>query len=244
MQRPLSLTLDELRQHEPLHQFATLSCISNPPGGDLISTIRWTGVSLMRLLPELMPGAGATHLRITSADGFFESVAIATIQRDERIMLAYAWDGVPLPSEHGFPLRLFIPDLYGMKQPKWIVAIDAVDSWQPGYWVSRGWDREGHVAIASAIDVVRAAPRSAGERTVELGGIAFAGSRGVSKVEVRVDDGEWQAAELRDPLSDTTWVLWRAALAVPPGNHAFTVRAYDGQRRPQEANFHTKRSAI
>jgi len=241
---PLSFTLDELRQHEPLHQFATLSCISNPPGGDLISTIRWTGISLARLLPELMPSARATHLRITSADGFFESVAIATIQRDERIMLAYAWDGVPLPSEHGFPLRLFVPDLYGMKQPKWVVVMDAVDSWQPGYWVSRGWDREGHVAIASAIDVVRPGQRSGGERTVELGGIAFAGSRGVSKVEVRIDDGEWQAAQLRDPLSDTTWVLWRASLDAPPGNHAFVVRAYDGQQRRQEANFHTKRSVI
>jgi DMSO/TMAO reductase YedYZ molybdopterin-dependent catalytic subunit len=244
VQNPLSFTLDELRHHEPLHQFATLSCISNPSGGDLISTIRWTGVSLMRLLPELVLGSGATHLRITSADGFFESVAIATIQQDQRIMLAYAWDGVLLPSEHGFPLRLFIPDLYGMKQPKWVVAIDAVDSWQPGYWVSRGWDREGHVAIASAIDVVRAAPSSTGEGAVELGGIAFAGSRGVSKVEVRVDDGEWQAAQLRDPLSDTTWVLWRASLAVPRGNHAFTVRAHDGQQRPQQANFHTKRSTI
>jgi DMSO/TMAO reductase YedYZ molybdopterin-dependent catalytic subunit len=241
---PLSFTLDELRQHEPMHQFATLSCISNPPGGDLISTIRWTGISLMRLLPELELSAGATHLRLTSADGFFEFVAIATIQQDERIMLAYAWDGVPLPSEHGFPLRLFVPDLYGMKQPKWIVGVDAVDSWQPGYWVSRGWDREGHVAIASAIDVIRAAPHAAGESAVELGGIAFAGSRGVSKVEVRADDGDWQAAQLRDPMSDTTWVLWRASVAVDRGNHAFTVRAYDGQRRPQEANFHTKRGVV
>jgi DMSO/TMAO reductase YedYZ molybdopterin-dependent catalytic subunit len=234
VQRPLSFTLDELRQHEPLHQFATLSCISNPPGGDLISTIRWTGVSLARLLPELLLSAGATHLRIASADGFFESVAIATIRNDERIMLTYAWDGVPLPLEHGFPMRLFIPDLYGMKQPKWVVAIDAVDSWQPGYWVSRGWDREGHVAIASAIDVVRSVPRSAGERAAELGGIAFAGSRRVSKVEVRADDGEWQTAELRDPMSHTTWVLWRASVVVPPGNHASRsarMTASDGRRR-------------
>jgi DMSO/TMAO reductase YedYZ molybdopterin-dependent catalytic subunit len=241
---PLSFTLDELRQHEPLHQFATLSCISNPPGGDLISTIRWTGVSLARLLPELMLSGGATHLRITSADGFFESVAIVTIQNDERIVLAYAWDGVPLPSQHGFPLRLFIPDLYGMKQPKWIVAIDAVDGWQPGYWVSRGWDREGRAATASAIDVIRSAARSTGDGAVELGGIAFAGSRRVSKVEVRVDDREWQAAQLRDPLSDTTWVLWRTSLAVPAGTHAFTVRAYDGQGRAQQANFHTKRMVV
>jgi DMSO/TMAO reductase YedYZ molybdopterin-dependent catalytic subunit len=243
VQSPLSFTLDELRQHEPLHQFATLSCISNPPGGDLISTIRWTGVGLSRLLPELMLSAGATHLRVSSADGFFESVAIETIRNDERIMLAYAWDGVPLPSEHGFPLRLFIPDLYGMKQPKWVVAIDAVDGWQPGYWVSRGWDREGHVAIASAIDVIKAAPRSAGERSVDLGGMAFAGSRRVSKVEVQVDDGPWQLAQLRDPMSDTTWVLWRASVAVPPGTHAFTVRAYDGQGRQQEKDFHTRRAS-
>lgn len=242
VQNPLSFTLDELRQHEPLHQFATLSCISNPPGGDLISTIRWTGVSLARLLPQFKLSAGATHLRITSADGFFESVAIAAIQNDERIVLAYAWDGVALTVEHGFPLRLFIPDLYGMKQPKWIAAIDAVDGWQPGYWVSRGWDREGHAAVASAIDVIQAAPRSVGDPAVELGGIAFAGSRRVSKVEVRVDDGEWQQALIRDPLSDTTWVLWRASLALPPGSHVFTVRAYDGHGRPQDANFHTKRT--
>jgi DMSO/TMAO reductase YedYZ molybdopterin-dependent catalytic subunit len=242
VQSPLSFTLDEIRQHEPLHQFATLSCISNPPGGDLISTIRWTGVSLARLLPQFKLSAGATHLRIRSADGFFESVAIAAIQNDERIVLAYAWDGVALPPKHGFPLRLFIPDLYGMKQPKWIVAIDAVDGWQPGYWVSRGWDREGHTAVASAIDVIRAAPRSAGDRAVELGGIAFAGSRRVSKVELRVDDGEWQAAEIRDPLSDTTWVIWRASVTVLPGAHAFTVRAFDGEGRVQQENFHTRRS--
>jgi DMSO/TMAO reductase YedYZ molybdopterin-dependent catalytic subunit len=237
VQRPLAFTLDELRQHDPMHQFITLACISNPTGGDLISTTRWTGVSLKRLLPELILNDAATHLRITSADGFSESLAIETIWNDERIMLAYAWDGVPLPAEHGFPLRIYIPDLYGMKQPKWIVAIDAVDRWEPGYWVARGWDREGRVALASAVDVVNIV--SAGP-TALLGGMAFAGSRGVSKVEVRVDDAEWHAAELRDPLSPTTWVLWRAKIAVPQGDHVFTVRAADGQGRPQIAGFHTR----
>ena len=159
VERPLAFTLDELRLHEPVHEFVTLSCISNPPGGDLISTTRWTGVSLKRLLQALILDPAATHLRITSADGFFETVSIATIRSDERIMLAYAWDGVPLPVEHGFPLRLYVPDLYGMKQPKWIVSIDAIDRWEPGYWVARGWDREGTVAIASAIDVVQAVGR-------------------------------------------------------------------------------------
>ena len=234
MQRPLALTLDDLRHYEAMHQFVTLSCISNPTGGDLISTTRWTGVSLKRLLPELILSDAATHLRITSADGFSESIAIETIRNDERIMLAYAWDGVPLPAEHGFPLRIYIPDLYGMKQPKWIVAIDAIDRWEPGYWVARGWDRDGHVAIASVVDVVSAGPM------VELGGIAYAGSRGVSKVEVRVDEGEWHAAQAaRSAVGHDLGGVARE-LAVPQGDHAFTVRAFDGQGRPQAAGFHTK----
>jgi DMSO/TMAO reductase YedYZ molybdopterin-dependent catalytic subunit len=235
MQRPLTLTLNDLRQYDPMHQFVTLSCISNPIAGDLISTTRWTGVSLKRLLPELIVSDAATHLRFTSADGFSESVAIDTIRNDERIMLAYAWDGVPLPAEHGFPLRLYVPDLYGMKQPKWIVAVDVTDRWEPGYWVARGWDRDGHVTITSAVDVVTAGAMA------EIGGMAYAGSRGVSNVEVRVDDGEWHAAQLRDPLSATTWVLWRARVEVLHGDHSLTVRAFDGQGRPQAAGFHTKR---
>ncbi len=239
IQKPLAFTLEELRQHhDPLHQFVTLSCISNPPGGDLISTTRWTGVSLKRLLPELIMHEAATHLLITSADGFTESVAIADIRADERIMLTYAWDGVPLPIEHGFPLRLYAPGLYGMKQPKWIVALDAVDRWQPGYWVARGWDREGRVKVSSAIDIVRA---SSTPGRVELGGIAFAGSRGISKVEIQVDDGAWQKAELRGPLSPLTWLIWRGTLPASGGDHVFAVRAYDGQGRMQDAGLQARR---
>ena len=244
VQRPLAWTLGELRQWDPLHQFATLSCISNPPGGDLISTTRWTGVSLKRLLQAFVLSESATHLRIVSADGFSESVALAAIRNDERIMLAYAWDGVPLPANHGFPLRLYVPDLYGMKQPKWIVAIEAVDRWTPGYWVSRGWDREGRVGIVSAIDAINPVPGDSG-RQADLGGAAFAGTHGVSRVEVRVDEGKWETAELRQPpLSEMTWVLWRARLALSSGTHAFTVRAFDGQGRPQTADFHTRRFQV
>jgi len=241
VQRPLALTLDELRQYEPVHEFATLACISNPPGGDLISTTRWTGVSLKRLLQALILDPAATHLRVTSADGFFEIVSIAAIRGDERLMLAYAWDGVPLPVEHGFPLRLYVPNLYGMKQPKWIVSMEAVDRWQPGYWVTRGWDREGKVAVGSAIDVIEPMAASVG---VELGGIAFAGARGISRVEVRADDGGWQPADLRDPLSAVTWVLWRARLKTGPGEHTFAVRAFDADGRQQDGGFHTKRLEV
>jgi DMSO/TMAO reductase YedYZ molybdopterin-dependent catalytic subunit len=205
--RPQTLTLADVRAFEPTDVFATLSCISNPPGGDLISTTRWTGVSLQRLLPRLALRPSATHLKITSADGFFEVVSLDTIRGEARAMLAYAWDGVPLPAEHGFPLRLYVPDVYGMKQPKWVTGIDALSRWEPGYWVARGWDREGRVVPTAAVDaVVRR-----GEVT-EVGGIAYAGSRGIATVEVRGNDGEWQTAQIRQPLSDLTWVIWRAEL--------------------------------
>ncbi len=240
--RAQTVTLQELTTMEPTDVFATLCCISNPVGGNLISTTRWTGVSLQRLLSRLPLQRAATHLRITSADGFFESIALDTIRADRRVMLAYAWDGVPLPVEHGYPLRLYVPDLYGMKQPKWIVAVDAVARWEPGYWVARGWDRDGRVSIASAIDVAEVERRDG--VTIVLGGVAFAGARGVSKVEVRVDEGPWRSAALRAPLSDLTWVVWRAVVPADPGPHALTVRAFDTAGQIQPGGYHSRRTTV
>jgi DMSO/TMAO reductase YedYZ molybdopterin-dependent catalytic subunit len=210
------LSLADISALEPADVFATLCCISNPPGGDLISTTRWTGVSLQRLLPRLSLRPSATHLKITSADGFFEVISLETIRADARVMLAYAWDGVPLLAEHGYPLRLFVPDLYGMKQPKWITGIDAISQWEPGYWVLRGWDREGHVIPSAAVDVVV----KRGDMS-DVGGIAYAGSRGVAHVEVQVDGGDWHRADLRQPLSGLTWVVWRARV---PAGKRYTAR--------------------
>lgn len=220
--RRRSLALSTIYALEPAHVFATLSCISNPPGGDLISTTRWTGVSLAGLLPVLGVQPSATHLKITSADGFFEVVSLTTARADERVMLAYAWDGVPLTIEHGFPLRLFVPGVYGMKQPKWVVGMDAISQWEPGYWVQRGWDREGRVVPTATVDtVVR------GANAADVGGIAYAGSRGVAKVEVQVDGGEWRTAELREPLSELSWVIWRATL---PLGKRYTARVVVSSR--------------
>jgi DMSO/TMAO reductase YedYZ molybdopterin-dependent catalytic subunit len=231
VEQPLSLTLEQLRGYEPMHQFVTLSCISNPVGGDLIGTTRWTGVSLQRLLPDLRLQPTATHLKIRSADEFFEVVALDAIKADERIMLTYAWDGVPLRREHGFPLRIYIPDVHGMKQPKWIESIEFTDHWEPGFWVVRGWNKVAQMHATSVIDTVAVDMTIIGgdnRKLVPIGGIAHAGDRGISKVEVRVDNGPWEQALIRTPLSQLTWVVWRYDWPFQPGKHTFTVRCYDG----------------
>lgn len=228
---PLVLTLADIREnYKPVEQFVTLSCISNNLGGDLISTTKWTGVSFQELLADMGLHENAHYLRITSADGFDETLSIDLINQDERIMLAYAWDDAPLPIRNGFPLRIYIPDRFGMKQPKWITEIEVVEEYIEGYWVRRGWDEIARMQTTSVIDTIAtdAISRREGQFFVPVGGIAHAGARGISKVEVSVDDGEWQEALLRTPLSDTTWVIWRFDWPFEEGDHTFRVRTYDG----------------
>lgn len=228
---PLELSLDDLRNnYEAMDQFVTLQCISNRLGGDLISTTMWTGVSFQKLLADLQPQSNARYLRIFSADGFDETVSLDLINSDERIMLAYAWDRAPLTQDHGFPLRIYIPDLYGMKQPKWIIKIDVVEEYEEGYWVRRGWDEVAQMQTTSVVDTVatESIVRRDGQFFVPIGGIAHAGDREISRVEVKVDDGEWVEALLRAPLSSTTWRIWRYDWPFEEGNHTFFVRAYDG----------------
>ncbi len=236
VEKPLELTLQDIRgRYEPMHQFVTLSCISNPVGGDLVGTTRWTGASMQRVLPDLGLRRSATHLKMSSADGFYEVLPLATIMADPRVMLTYDWDGVPLLPEHGFPLRIYIPNLYGMKQPKWIASIEGIDHEEPGYWVVRGWDAQARMKATSVIDVIASnhIETRGARRVVPVGGIARAGDRGISKVEVKVDDGPWQLAESRTPLSSTTWVLWRYEWPYAAGRHTFTVRCFDGKGTPQ-----------
>ncbi len=234
VENPVTLTLDDIQNnYESMDQYITLSCISNPVGGDLIGTTRWTGVSLQRILETVKPTGN--YLRVYSQDGFHETVAIDLIESDERIMLAYLWDGKPLELKHGYPLRIYIPDRYGMKQPKWIVGIDVIADWEPGYWVKRGWDREAIVRSTSVIDTVAVDDvfEENGQQFIPVGGIAYAGARGISKVEVRIDGGDWQEAQLRTPLSELTWVIWRYDWPFAEGAHLFEVRCTDGDGASQ-----------
>lgn len=227
---PLMLTLDELKNnYEKRDQFVTLRCISGRVGTTLISTTQWSGVSAQELLADAGIQDEAQYLHIMSGDGYYETVDLDLIRNDERIMFCYEWDGNDLPKDHGFPLRIWIPDRYGMKQPKWITAIEVSSDYTPGYWVERNWDKEAIVKATSVIDVVAVNNiiEQDGERLIPVGGIAYAGARGVSKVEVRVDGGEWQEAQLRSPLSETTWVIWRYEWPFATGDHLFEVRMFE-----------------
>jgi DMSO/TMAO reductase YedYZ molybdopterin-dependent catalytic subunit len=138
---PLMLTIDDLRNNFEAHsQYVTLSCISGKVGTTLISTTQWTGVSAQDLLAQAKVQPSAKFLRITSGDGYYETVPLDLINADKRIMFCYAWDGNTLPVDHGFPLRIWLPDRFGMKQPKWITGIEVTDQDKVGYWVERGWD--------------------------------------------------------------------------------------------------------
>lgn len=242
---PVNLTLSEIRNnYEPRNEFVTLSCISNRVGGDLISTTYWTGASLQDILAEVRPQSNARYMIIKSGDGFYETVDLELIRSDERIMLAYAWDGRPIPFDHGFPLRIWLPDRYGMKQPKWITEIEIVDEYVEGYWVERGWDEDAIVRATSVIDTVAidSVVEKDGQKFVPIGGIAYAGVRGISKVEIQVyNRDEWYEAELRKPLSDASWVIWRVDWPFEEGNHDFEVRAVEADGTPQIEEFNPPR---
>jgi DMSO/TMAO reductase YedYZ molybdopterin-dependent catalytic subunit len=234
---PLVLSLDQIRSgYQSQDLFVTLSCVSNPLGGSLIGTTLWTGVPFRDILAEAQPLPSAHYAHITAADGYDEVVDIATVQADPRIMLVYDWNGEPIPEKHGYPLRICIPNLYGMKQPKWITGINLVPDFISGYWVVRGWDKTASMKATSVIDTVAtdSIDIRGGQMYVPIGGIAHAGDRGISKVEVRVDSGEWTEAQLRQPLSQLTWVIWRYDWPFAEGTHLFAVRATDGQGQLQQ----------
>lgn len=226
---PLELSLDQIRAMPSQTQILTMQCISNPIGGDLTSSSRWTGVLFSDLLAQAGLQSSAAGAYITSTDGFYEFVTLEDIQ-DERCLLVYEMNGEPLPVEHGFPLRVYIPNRYGMKQPKWIDTIELVAERIDGYWVDRGWDREAFVNTVSVVDTVVVDPDQGENGMALAGGIAWASARGISKVEVQVDGGDWSEAELiSPPLSPLTWVLWRFAFPYTMGRHTLSVRAYDGE---------------
>jgi DMSO/TMAO reductase YedYZ molybdopterin-dependent catalytic subunit len=234
VETPLQLSLDELKALPPYEAYVTFACVSNEIGGPLVSTARWKGVSLRTLLERAKPQADARKAVLRADDGYSTGVPLERCWRPETF-LAYEMNGGQLPARHGFPLRAVIPGYYGMKQPKWLTAIEIVPHDYQGYWEERGWADEAVVKTLSRIDVP--AHRSqVPAHGVPIGGIAFAGDRGISKVEYSSDGGTtWQEARLKPVLSPYAWTLWTGTLVLPAeGAYVLAVRATDGHGKLQE----------
>jgi len=235
VERPFALSYEELLDLEAVEQLHTLECISNEIGGDLAGTTLWTGVPLRDLLERAGVKAGAFDVVLRSVDDYADSIPLAKAQ-DPRTVVAYLMDGDSLPQDHGFPARVLVPDIYGMKNVKWLRSIEVVTFDFQGYWQERGWSDAAIVNTNTRIDVPgRSLKWGGGE--VAVAGIAFAGSRGIAKVEVSFDGGKaWQDATLEAALGPLTWRRWAIAWTPPTvGTHRLMARATDGSGRLQTA---------
>jgi DMSO/TMAO reductase YedYZ molybdopterin-dependent catalytic subunit len=234
--KPLTLSLSDLRALPGVTQYVTMECISNNVGGALMSTGSFSGVRLRDLLAMASPHASGTWAAFKANDGYAESLPVSLIQGAPEILVAYDLDGAPLPASHGFPARMLIPGHYGMKGPKWLESIDLVDHESGGYWEQQGWDHNAVVRTTARFDVPHEGDiLKVG--TIQLGGVAFAGTRGIEKVEYSTDAGRsWTEAQFAAPLSPLTWVLWQATWTpTTEGAYQLQVRATDGGGAVQDS---------
>jgi DMSO/TMAO reductase YedYZ molybdopterin-dependent catalytic subunit len=246
---PLTLSYAELKAMQAVNQYNTLECVSNAIGGDLISNALWKGVRLKDLLEKAQVKPGAVYVVFGCADSYDVGIPLERALLDGTI-LAYEMNGVPLPLEHGHPLRVIVLGLYGMMNAKWATDIEVVDKVHQGFWQRRGWSNDAAYQTHSTIVVpgdspIRskfvelAASQVLANRKEPIAGIAFAGDRGILKVEVSTDGGStWETASLKDPLSGYTWVFWATEWNPPTkGNYQIMVRATDKTGKVQTANL-------
>jgi hypothetical protein len=226
--RPLQLTLDQLLGLPRVEQTSTLQCVSNEVGGDLIGNARWKGVRLADLLATARVEPGAIKAAFHCRDDYRDSIALASAL-DPGALLAYEMDGAPLTDKHGFPLRLIVPGIYGMKNVKWLERIDLVADDVLGFWPNQGWSDAAPYQTFARIDAPGEGQRPRPSPAV-IQGIAFAGDRGISRVEVTADGGQsWRDASLLPAMGRLTWVRWTIDWPLTPGAETVVkVRATDG----------------
>lgn len=237
VERQQTLRHNDLLALPPTRLAATLQCISNEPGGDLIGTAIWTGVPLRAILAGAGIQPGATHVIFTCADDYVERLTIEQAL-DPATLLVYALNDAPLSARHGFPARLIAAGRYGMKHPKWLTGIEIVNGATPSYWSQRGWDPDAPVQVFTRVDTPS---RAIGLGPVAVGGVAYAGDRGIARVEISADGGAtWLPAEHEPALSPFTWVRWAARWTPSgPGTYTLAARAFEADGTPQIATTRT-----
>ncbi len=222
----VEITWDELLALPLEESVTTLTCVSNEVGGELIGNAKWLGYPIRELLARAKPTADADMVLSRSIDGFTASTPLEVLTDDRNAILAVGMNGVPLPPEHGFPVRMVVPGLYGyVSATKWVVDLEVTrfDSAR-AYWTDRGWSERGPIKLQSRIDVPRRGQGlSAGD--VMIAGVAWQQQVGIAGVEVQIDEGEWVPAELATAISDDTWVQWSIPWTAKKGDHVIRCRA-------------------
>jgi hypothetical protein len=237
VENPLELSYDDIKGLPPIDETLTLECISNPPDGTAISNAKWVGPKLKPLLDRARVKSSAVWASMRAADGYHTGLPAEELLRGENF-LPYTMNGVPLPPDHGFPVRIFIPGKYGMKQPKWITEIEFLDHEQTGYWEARGWSNTAWRKVNSGFFSPRVEgglfsifdKRAKVAGPVDIWGWALAGPSGIKRVEVSTDDGKsWHDAELVENRTPYEWTVWRYHFAsAGQGIYMIRVRATDG----------------
>jgi DMSO/TMAO reductase YedYZ molybdopterin-dependent catalytic subunit len=239
VERPLTVSYDNIRQRPAIVRTLTLECVSNPPDGSAISNARWTGSELKPLLDQARIQSAAVWAVMRAADGYYTGVPLKEIIRPEN-WLVYLMNGEPLPPAHGYPVRIFIPGKYGMKQPKWLTEIEFVDREFTGYWEARGWSNEAWRKVNSGffyprpsggiLDILSLSSAAKVTAPVDIRGWALGGPSGIKRVEISTDGGSsWQDARILKNESPYIWTVWGYRFAPKrSGDYEIRVRATDG----------------
>lgn len=234
VEKPYALSLKELEEMKDTTEFVTFECIGNPVGGSAISNALWEGVKLRRVMERAMPKPGILKAAFHAADGYTDSIPYQLVLSDD-VFLAFRMNGEPLPPQHGHPLRVVVPGIYGMKSVKWLSKIELVNYNFEGYWEKRGWSDSAVLSVMSEILMPMDGAKIPPGHYV-VGGVAFGGRFGISKVQVSTNGSAWHDAEIKKPLSRWAWTLWRYDWnPVRTGNHTLKVRAFDLSGKVQES---------
>ncbi|MEV7605554.1 molybdopterin-dependent oxidoreductase [Paenarthrobacter sp. NPDC089322] len=234
VEREVEIDFSTLLSKPMTERHVTIACVSNEVGGDLIGNALWLGWPVRELLALAGPKPGADMVLSTSNDGWTASTPLEALTDDRDALLAVGMNGEPLPLEHGFPVRMIVPGLYGfVSATKWLTELKVTRfADDVAYWTPRGWSDRGPIKTQSRIDVPRSG-RTLSAGRVQFGGVAWAQHRGVGKVELRVNRGTWQEAVLAPGISKDTWYQWQLGLDLTPGDYEVQVRATDATGKPQ-----------
>ncbi|MCB5274392.1 Sulfoxide reductase catalytic subunit YedY [Arthrobacter sp. SO5] len=234
VEREVELDFAALLAKPLIERHITIACVSNEVGGDLIGNARWLGWPVRELLALAGPKPGADMVLSRSTDGWTAGTPLEVLTDNRDALLAVGMNGEPLPLEHGFPARLIVPGLYGyVSATKWVTELKVTRfADDVAYWTPRGWTERGPIKTSSRIDAPRDG-RSAKAGDVAFGGVAWAQHTGIGSVELRVNRGRWQPAELAPGISKDTWYQWKMVLPLTPGQYEVQVRATDLNGIPQ-----------